>query len=94
MKRITANENQVSKRQREAIIILVGGMIGMVISMGIGRFSYTPMIPIMQRDLEMSYRLAGWLAGVNYLGYLIGAIVYSFCHTSRGQGMSSSFRLC
>jgi len=78
MKRITANENQVSKRQREAIIILVGGMIGMVISMGIGRFSYTPMIPIMQRDLEMSYRLAGWLAGVNYLGYLIGAIVYSF----------------
>ena len=49
----------------------------MVVAMGIGRFAFTPILPLMQRDLGMSNTLAGWLAGLNYLGYLVGALACS-----------------
>ena len=63
-------------RQRDwaAFRTLVGGMLGMVVAMGIGRFAFTPILPLMKRDLGMSNTVAGWLAGLNYLGYLFGAV--------------------
>jgi MFS family permease len=67
----------LSQRDRDALKILIGGMLGLVVAMGIGRFVFTPILPLMQRDLAMSNTVAGWLAGLNYLGYLIGAIVCS-----------------
>jgi len=63
-----------SPAERDALKILLGGMLGMVVAMGIGRFAFTPVLPLMQRDLPLSNTLAGWLAGLNYLGYLAGAV--------------------
>lgn len=50
------------------------GMIALVIAMGIGRFSFTPILPMMQDDGSLSLSLGGWLASINYLGYLIGGL--------------------
>lgn len=71
------SENDRSQRDWQSCRALLGGMLGMVVAMGIGRFAFTPILPLMQRDLAMTNTLAGWLAGLNYLGYLAGAILCS-----------------
>jgi predicted MFS family arabinose efflux permease len=61
-----------------ALRILLGGIFGMMVAMGIGRFAYTPILPIMQRELGMTHAVAGWLASLNYTGYLAGAVLCAF----------------
>ena len=71
------NNYEAKQKERSVLYILVGGMLGLVVAMGIGRFAFTPILPLMQRDLAMSNTVAGWLAGLNYLGYHAGAILCS-----------------
>ena len=44
--------------------------------MGIARFAFTPILPMMLNDGVVDLPAASWLASANYLGYLLGAI---FC---------------
>ncbi|MDY0291531.1 MAG: YbfB/YjiJ family MFS transporter [Desulfuromonadaceae bacterium] len=74
--------------------VLVGGICGMIVVMGIGRFAYTPILPLMQRDLGISNTLAGSLAGLNYLGYLGGALLCTFVPAVlRSQRIATSMLL-
>ena len=82
IRRYEREEDRVKHESDEndwfALKILLSGMLGMVVAMGIGRFAFTPILPLMQRDLGMTNSVAGWLAGLNYLGYLAGAVGCSF----------------
>lgn len=52
--------------------VMFGGICALILTMGIARYSFTPMIPYMQAQTGMSESLAGWLAGWSYIGYLVG----------------------
>ncbi len=51
------------------------GLLGLAAAMGIGRFAFTPLLPLMQQQLGLTLTEGGWLASANYLGYLVGALV-------------------
>src|SRR4249920_862217 len=46
--------------------------------MGIGRFAFTPLLPMMLHDGVIDLHGASWLASANYLGYLAGALLCTF----------------
>src|SRR5690349_2706627 len=51
-----------------------GGMLALAVAMGIGRFAFTPLLPMMQDDYSLTVAAATWLATANYAGYLVGAL--------------------
>jgi MFS family permease len=55
--------------------IAIAGAIALAAAIGVGRFAFTPLLPMMQHDAGLSITAGGWLASVNYLGYFAGAIV-------------------
>ncbi len=50
------------------------GLAALAVAMGIGRFAFTPILPMMQEELGVTIAQGSWLASANYLGYLIGAL--------------------
>ena len=51
------------------------GLVALAIAMGIGRFAFTPLLPMMQSDAGLGVAQGGWLASANYVGYLAGALL-------------------
>lgn len=54
--------------------VALAGMAALAAAMGIGRFAFTPLLPMMLHDGVVTLAGGSWLATANYLGYLIGAL--------------------
>ena len=55
--------------------IIIAGICSTLIAIGFGRFIYTPILPNMQNDLNLSSTTMGIISSYNYFGYLIGSII-------------------
>ncbi|MDQ2800874.1 MAG: YbfB/YjiJ family MFS transporter [Armatimonadota bacterium] len=63
-----------TQTEREALAVTAGGMIALAVALGIGRFAFTPLLPMMLRQHELTLEQGSWLASANYLGYFLGAL--------------------
>ena len=52
----------------------IAGLGALAVAMGVGRFAFTPLLPLMQEDAGVSLAQGGYLASANYFGYLAGAL--------------------
>lgn len=53
---------------------VVRAAAGLAAAMGVGRFVYTPLLPLMQEQTAVSHSDTALVATANYLGYFLGAI--------------------
>ncbi|HEY0823354.1 MAG TPA: YbfB/YjiJ family MFS transporter [Ramlibacter sp.] len=61
-----------------AAAIALAGLVSLAVAMGIGRFAFTPLLPIMLAERSVTLAGASLLASANYLGYLLGALACTF----------------
>ncbi len=55
--------------------VLLAGFFSQLLCLGIARFAYTPLLPLMQQQQLLDDASGGYLAAVNYLGYMAGALL-------------------
>ena len=70
---ITVSAPTLHNAQR--LKVLCAGIASLILMVGIARFAYTPMLPLMQQQAGLGIAQGGWLAAFNYVGYFCGAII-------------------
>lgn len=75
-----------------AFVGLSGGLIGV----GVCRFAYTPLVPVMIGQGWITEGEAGYLGAINFTGYLIGAVLswWSAMHLGTGRAVRLNLVLC
>ncbi len=66
--------NSPPANDQDAMAVALAGLLSLAVAMGIGRFAFTPLLPMMLHDGVISLPAASWLATANYVGYWLGAI--------------------
>lgn len=64
-------------RSPSTLSIVVAGVVSLAVAMGIGRFAFTPLLPLMLRDGTIDAATGADWAAANYVGYLLGALTAS-----------------
>jgi hypothetical protein len=57
--------------------VALAGILALAVAMGIGRFAFTPLLPLMIQEGQLDVAAGGWIAAANYAGYLAGAMTAS-----------------
>ncbi len=73
----------IEAREPNAARVITAGICALVITMGIARFAYTPLLPVMRQQAGLGAIDAGWLATIGYVGYLAGALLATSIHSLR-----------
>jgi MFS family permease len=58
--------------------VITGGICALVLTIGLARFAFTPLLPVMQSQAGLNDAAAGGLAAANYAGYIAGALAVSW----------------
>src|SRR3569832_394425 len=77
-------------RSASSSSVAFAGLLSLAAAMGIGRFAFTPLLPVMQHQGLIDLAAGGWIAAANYAGYLAGAVTASRLRWSAARlGMSA-----
>lgn len=60
--------------RQAALACALACAVALAVALGVGRFAFTPLLPLMLHSGALDIRHGGWLASANYAGYLIGAL--------------------
>jgi len=63
--------------------VITGGICSLVLTIGLARFAYTPMLPSLQAQTGLNDANAGVLAAINYAGYMTGAVAVAWIDDAR-----------
>jgi len=66
--------SEIGRDRRGAWRAALACMVTLAVAMGLGRFAFTPMLPIMLHEGKLELAAGGVLASLNYLGYFLGAV--------------------
>ena len=55
--------------------VIFAGICALILTVGLARFAYTPLLPIMRGQAGLTDMAGGWLATFNYVGYITGALI-------------------
>lgn len=61
--------------QRSSLAIAVAAALSLSVAMGVGRFVFTPLLPLMLHDGLVTLDGGSNLATLNYVGYFVGAML-------------------
>lgn len=65
----------MSQSDRQQIIFcFILAITALAVAMGIGRFAFTPILPLMIQEGMVHLAQTAWLSSSNYIGYLVGAL--------------------
>jgi predicted MFS family arabinose efflux permease len=67
--------------------VVGSGLVALAVAMGIGRFAFTPLMPLMMRDGTLTAAAGAEWAAANYLGYLVGALTASWFARDPHRGL-------
>ena len=65
---------ELSELRAHPVWVVLALSLGAAVSLGVTRFAYALLLPVMRDDLGWSYTLAGGMNTINALGYLLGAL--------------------
>lgn len=65
------------------IKVMTAGLFSLVLTLGVARFAYTPLLPEMLEETFLSNASGGWIATLNYLGYMCGALLAASVNSLR-----------
>ena len=68
-------ESLSTARSADRSRVILAGVCALILTVGLARFAYTPLLPIMQDGAGLSDLAGGWLATFNYMGYMTGALL-------------------
>ncbi|SEG77930.1 YbfB/YjiJ family MFS transporter [Marinobacterium lutimaris] len=72
--------------------VLSAGILSLIVTVGVARFAYTPLLPVMLQQTFLDTSGGGWLASFNYIGYLAGALAAAAVPNLRLK--DQLYRLC
>ncbi len=67
-----------SESRLQAWQVLLGGICALVLTIGLARFAYTPLLPQMHAQAGLGVADGGLLAAINYAGYMSGALLVAW----------------